>query len=219
MNASNLISQDIVPLKTSNTGREALELMSDYYVQHLPIVNNEQLLGLISEEDILDHSIEEPVGSYDLSLQQPYVRERDHVFDVLAQVTRLNLTVVPVIDHDEVYLGVISQQSLLHYFARSFSFAERGSIIVLEMSKHDYSLSEIGRVVESEGATVIGAFISGQEDNSQILVHLKINKNEVHRVIAAMERFEYKVKAMYVEQMDDDVFRDRFESFMHYLNV
>ncbi len=196
-----------------------MELMSDYYVQHLPIVNNKELLGLISEEDILEHSVEEAVGSYDLSLDRPYVRENDHVFEVLAQVAKKGLSVVPVIDESNVFLGVISQQSLLQYFSSSFSFAEQGSIIVLEMGKPDYALSEISRVVESENVAILASFIHTEVTTNQILVHLKINKPDVHRVIAALERYDYKVKAMYTEELDEDVYKDRFESFMHYLNV
>ncbi|NNE29268.1 MAG: CBS domain-containing protein, partial [Saprospiraceae bacterium] len=64
MIAGSIISHDVVPLKTSDTGSEALAIMAEYYIQHLPIVNNEQLLGLISETDVLDHDVEEAVGSY-----------------------------------------------------------------------------------------------------------------------------------------------------------
>ena len=219
MNASNLISQDIVPLKTSDSGKEALELMSEYYVRHLPIVNNEQLLGLISEEDILEHAVEEAIGSYDLSLDRPYVREGDHIFEVMGQVAKKDLSVVPVIDAHDNFLGVISQHSLLHYFSSSFSFGEQGSIIVLEMGKQDYALSEISRVIESENVAILASFIHTELSSNQILVHLKINKLDMHRVTAALERYDYKIKAMYTEELDDDVFMDRFESFMHYLNV
>ena len=62
MTAENLISDSVVPLRTSDTGEEALGMMNDFYVRHLPIVNDKQLLGLISEEDILNHDVEEPVG-------------------------------------------------------------------------------------------------------------------------------------------------------------
>lgn len=219
MNAVQLISHDIVPLTTSMSGAEALELMSDYYVQHLPIVNNKQFLGLISEEDILEHDIEEAVGSYQLSLQKPSINAEDHVFDVMAQVARMGLSAIPVVDEDGNYMGVISQQSLLTFFAQSFSFAERGSILILEMNKPDYALSEISRVIESENVAIISSFITSDPNTNRILVHLKINKPEVHRVRAALERYEYNVKAMYTESEDREVLKDRFESFMHYLNV
>jgi acetoin utilization protein AcuB len=38
MVAESLISNVILPLRTSDTGDEALSMMDDFYVRHLPIV-------------------------------------------------------------------------------------------------------------------------------------------------------------------------------------
>ncbi|MCB0665295.1 MAG: CBS domain-containing protein [Saprospiraceae bacterium] len=218
MNAINLLSYSIPLLKTSTTGREALDLMSDHFVQHLPIVNNEQLLGIISEDDILENDEEESIGSYQLSIQQPPVKSSDHIFDVMAQIARSRLTVIPVVDDSDKFLGVISQQDLLKYFADSYSFSETGGIIVLEMSRTDYALSDICRVVEGENVAVISSFISRATEENQINLHIKISDSEIYRVIAALDRYGYNIVASYTEQPDTDVLKDRFESFMHYLN-
>ena len=53
MIAEKIISTAILPLKTSDTGNDALTIMEDFFVRHLPIVNDKQLLGVISEDDIL----------------------------------------------------------------------------------------------------------------------------------------------------------------------
>ena len=52
MIARELISHLIQPLHTSDSGEQALTYLQVYHLKHLPIVNNEQLLGTISEEDI-----------------------------------------------------------------------------------------------------------------------------------------------------------------------
>ncbi|MBK8502130.1 MAG: CBS domain-containing protein [Saprospiraceae bacterium] len=218
MNAVNLISYSIPLLKTSTTGQEALDLMSDHYVQHLPIVNNEQLLGLISEDDILENDEKESIGSYQLSSQQSMVKDTDHIFDVMAAMAKAKMTVIPVVDENEKFLGVISQQDLLRYFADGFSFTESGGILVLEMGKADYALSDISRVVEAENVAIICCFISRSPDESKINVHIKISTPEIYRVISALDRYGYQVVAMYTEQPNTDVFKDRYESFIHYLN-
>jgi CBS domain-containing protein len=218
MNAVNIISYSIPLLKTSTSGLEALELMSDHYVQHLPIVNNEQLLGLISEQDVLENDESESIGSYQLSLQHPQVRSNDHIFEVLAQMARGKLTVIPVVDETDNFLGVISQQDLIQYFADSFSFSEVGGIVVLEMSKSAYAMSEIARIVEAENVAIISSFITRSQEEEKIHVHLKISTPEVFRATASLERYGYHIVAMYTEQPDIDSFKDRYESFMHYLN-
>ncbi len=61
MIAGELISQNVMPLRTSDTGDTALGLMGDYYIKHLPIVNNSELLGILGEDDILNNDVEEAV--------------------------------------------------------------------------------------------------------------------------------------------------------------
>ena len=219
MIAANLLSQSIVPLKTSDTGQEALSTMNDFYVKHLPIVNNKQLLGLLSEDDILDHDIEEAVGSFRLSLQRPYVKGTDHIFDVIRIMSEFNLTVVPVIDKDDNYLGLIVQDDLLKFFAGIGSFTEPGCIIVLEMNKRDYSLASVARIVESENAAILSSFITTNLDSSKIDLTIKINRQDIQGIAKTFERYEYQIKASFQESDYFETFKDRYQSLMTYLNI
>lgn len=219
MIAANLLSQSIVPLKTSDTGQEALSIMSDFYVKHLPIVNNKQLLGLLSEDDILDHDIEEPVGSFRLSMQRPYVKANDHIFEVIRTMSEFNLTVIPVVDQEDNFLGLISQDDLLKFFANIGSFTEPGSIIVFEMNKQDYSLAEIARIVESENATILSSFITTNLDSLNIDLTIKVNRHDIQGIVKTFERFDYRIKASFQEADYFDTFKDRYQSLMSYLNI
>lgn len=219
MIAANLITDSIIPLRTSDTGDDALSVMGDFYIKHLPIVNNEQLLGLVSEEDIFDNDVSEPVGSYPLSLSKFFVRDNDHIYEVMRLLAEYRLTVIPVVDENENYLGMISQEDLLNYFAATGSFTEKGSIIVLEMHRRDYSLSEIARIAESENASILSSFISSGLDASRIDVTLKVNLQSIQALLASFERFSYEVKASFNESDYLDTLRDRYDSLMLYLNV
>ena len=74
MLARELISDEIPALKTSDTGKKALELMEEYKLTELPIVNNTDFLGLITENDILDlDNPDVPIGNHKLSLEKPAV--------------------------------------------------------------------------------------------------------------------------------------------------
>ena len=219
MRAENLLSDTLVPLKTSDTGEEALSIMSDFYVRHLPIVNNEQLLGLISEDDVLEHDVSEPVGSYRLSLQFPPVRGTDHIYEVIRLLAEFDLTTIPVVDLESNYLGLITLEDVLNYFAKSASFTEPGSILVLELHRQDYSLAEMSRLVESERAAVLSAFVTSDLSSSQIEVTLKINRQDIQSVVATFERFGYVIKASFSERYFSDTLLERFDSLMTYLNV
>lgn len=219
MIASELISQELIPLKTSDTGRAALAVMSDFYVKHLPIVNNTQLLGVISEEDILNNPMDEDVGSYQLSQIKPYVNHKEHLFEIMRTMAEHDLTVIPVVDDDGNYMGLITQNDLIQFYARSFSFAEPGGILVLEMSKQDYHLSEIARIVESENTVILSSFITSGADQNRVYVTLKLNRSDLDQVVASLKRFEYNIKGSFVETEYYDQLKDRYDMLMNYLDV
>jgi acetoin utilization protein AcuB len=219
MIAKELISEDIIPLKTSNTGDYALAMMSDFHVRHLPIVNNRQLLGLISEEEIFEYDSSEPVGSYSLKMSHPYVYDTDHIYEIMQILNEYRLTLIPVIDKEQNYLGVVSLNDLLKYFAQSASFAEPGSVIVLEVNKQNYSLAQIARIVESENATILNSFITSSPDSTELEITLKINRTDISRIIATFNRFDMTIKASFTESDYVDTLQEHFDSFMSYLNV
>ncbi len=219
MIADTLISNEILPLRTSDTGEEALGMMNDFYVRHLPIVNNEQLLGLISEDDILNFDTAEPVGSFSLSLHRPFARTQDHIYEVMRLFAEYHLTVIPVVDEADNYAGLITMEDLLNYFATTTAFSEPGSILVLEMSRRDYSLAEIARIVESENIAILSSFVTTQPESARIEVTIKINTFNIQAVVATFERFEYQIKASFSESDYLDTLRERYDSFMFYLNV
>jgi CBS domain-containing protein len=220
MLAKHLITDGILPLKTSDTGRTALSWMEDFRVMHLPIVNSEGFLGLISEFDIYSfNDFDEAVGNHHLSLSKPYVFDFQHLYDVMSLMQQNQLTLIPVVDSHENYLGSITLQSLLDNFALSLSVNDPGGIIVLEMSAVDYSLSEISRIVESNDAKILSVFISTDPDSTQLDVTLKLNRIDMASVIQTFNRFDYTIKAAFNEQSDNNDLRERYDSLMNYLNI
>jgi acetoin utilization protein AcuB len=219
MIAKNLTSDTIVPLRTSDTGEEALGIMNDFYIRHLPIVNDKQLLGLISEDDILNHDAEEAVGSYVLSLSRVRVKETDHIYEILRLLADYNLSVVPVVDEGENYAGLVTMENVLLHLSRIASFSEPGSILVLDINKRDYALSEISRIVESEGASILSSFITSGSDSPIMEVTIKINRQNIQSIIATFERFKYIIKASFNEEQYIDSLQERFDALMSYLNV
>jgi signal-transduction protein with cAMP-binding, CBS, and nucleotidyltransferase domain len=219
MIASELISDLLTPLMTSDTGEESLTLMSINHIKHLPIVNDKMLLGVISDEDILSNDLQEPIGSYNLSLSKAFVYENEHLFEIMSRMAASNLTTIPVIDFEENYLGLITQENLLQFYASSFSFTEPGSILVLETSKRQYSLAEISRIVESENGTILSSFLTSEPDSTSILITLKINRQDINHIIKTFQRYDYLIKGSFTEKEYVDGLKERYDSLISYLNV
>ncbi|MEE9439595.1 MAG: CBS domain-containing protein [Saprospiraceae bacterium] len=219
MIAKEIISYELAPLHTTDTGEAALTMMNIYHVKHLPIVDEDQFLGLMSEEIILNNDLDKPIGSYSLGIARPFVNETEHIFEVMSKMAESNLTVVPVVDHNDDYLGLITQDDLIQYYAQSFSFSEPGSILVISTSKPNYSLAEISRIIESENAAILSTFLTTSNDTSEVQVTLKINRQDINDIIAAFQRFDYQITASFSEFAYIDDLKERYDSLMSYLNV
>lgn len=220
MIARQLLTDGILPLKTSDTGRTALSWMEDLRLMHLPIVNNEGLLGLVSEFDIYAlNNFDEALGNHQLSLIRPYVNESQHIYDVMRLMHANHLTIIPVVDGHENYLGCITLQSLLEYFAEAFSMHEPGAVLVLEMSENDFVLSEIARLAEANDTKILSHFVKAFADTTRIEVTLKFNRLNINGLIQTFLRYNYNIVTAYNEQNDNDDLRDRFDALMNYLNI
>lgn len=221
MLAKNLISDEIPALRTSDTAVEALNWMEVFRISHLPIVNNEEFLGLISDSDIYDVSNpDEPIGNHRLSLLKPSVRYDQHIYEVMELAASLKLTVIPVLDYNNKYLGVIQVTELLHFFAKLTAIEKPGGIIVLEIPECDYSMSEISQIVESNDAKILSMYVDSTTDTTKLEVTLKLNVTDLTAIIQTFNRYEYNIKASFMEYDEqDDLYNERYDLFMRYLNT
>jgi acetoin utilization protein AcuB len=221
MLAKELISDVIPALRTSDSGQKALYWMDIFRISHLPIVNNEDFLGLISDKDIYDFNMaEEPIGNHNLSLFSPYVTEDQHVYEVIELASRLSLSIVPVLSNNNHYKGVITQNDLIHYFADFSALKEPGAIIILEMSIHDYSLSQISQIVESNDAKILSLYISSHSSSTRLELTLKINRSDLTSIIQTFTRYNYTIQSTFMDHDDmDSLYENRYDMFMKYLSI
>jgi CBS domain-containing protein len=219
MIAGDLITQIVSSVRTSDTGEEVLTMMNVFHIKHLPIVNNEELLGVISEDDILSQNIDEAIGTYPLSMRRPYVEKHTHIFDMMRIMSEYKLSIIPVVDKNNKFIGIVLLEDIVNYFASSSTFNQPGGIILIEMNRQDYSLVEISTIVENNHAAILGLFIYPTNNPNSVHVILKLNKINLDVILSALRRYDYFVESSFVENEVLGDLQDRYDSLMNYLNV
>ena len=220
MRAIDLITDEIPPLTHSDTGEKALSWMEEFKVSHLPVLKNGNFVGVISESDILDKmNTSETLDVLFQHLPRPYAHASDHIYQVLSKIAEYKLSLIPVLDEGEKYIGCASVHHLLTLIANTGSIKENGGILVLEMASSDYSMAEIAQIVESNDARILSSYIMSTPESTNIEVTLKINKIELDRIIRTFERYDYVIKATYQKSNHDDDLKFRYDALMNYLNL
>jgi acetoin utilization protein AcuB len=220
MTALELISDSIIPLKPFDKAEFALALMDEYKVLHLPIVSDRELIGLISESDILSQNMSESsVTDHKLTLSNVYVTENQHLYEIITAISAHRVTLLPVLGVNHEYLGSITLAELTNHLAGMFAINNPGGVIILEVNDKDYVLSEIARIVESNDAKVLSLYIHTDPDSTKLEITLKLNRIDIEPVLQTFSRFNYTIKASFSENSDYDGLRDRYDSLLKYLNV
>lgn len=220
MNALELISEEIPPLTHSDTGEKVLRWMEEFKVSHLPVLKNGNFVGVISESDILDKlNTDDTLDVLFDHLPRPYVTKDAHIYEVLAKIAEHKLSIMPVLDQDESYIGCSSIHHIATLIANTGSIKENGGIIVLEVNNNDYSMAQIAQIVESNDAKILSSYIMSPSDSTKLEVTLKINRVELSSIIRTFERYDYVIKASYQKGQSDDDIQFKYDALINYLNL
>jgi acetoin utilization protein AcuB len=213
------IVTDLVPVVSpADTVERALQLMYDFHIAHLPVVADGKLAGVVSEEELLNClNFALLLNDLKMSQNKAFVHQDDHLYEVVKAAVQKKLTIIPVVDADENWVGTITLETLLQHFAESGSLTEAGSIVVLEMQRNDYSLGTIARITEAEGVHILSSYITSKPEENLIELTLKLDSTEIQRVVATYERFGYGVKAAFDESDYLDSLQIRYDTLMSYL--
>lgn len=220
MLARSLIKDNIPPLKISDTGERALKWMQEFRLSYLPLLNGTFFLGMVSENDILGLSdSRQPLGKYALPLEKIFMHDDQHIYDVVKFVSNYNYPLVPLLDSENNYSGLITVMDIMECFADLFGVKVPGGIIQLEVPRHDYVLSKIAQLIEANDAVILSLSSNLSADKTKVEITIKLNRIDLTRILASFYRHDYTVTSFYHQSGFADDLQSRYDSFMHYLKM
>ena len=220
MIARELITNDVPPIRSSETVEKALNWLDEFKVTHLAVVDGVEYQGLISENILYDAvSSDITIAELNLTLNRPFIYEDRHIYEVMKMVSEMQLSIAPILDKSDTYLGLTTLPSLMHLIANTASISEPGSVIVLELNQNDYSLGHLAQIIEGDDTKILSTYITSASDSTLMEVTIKVNRKNIQGVLQALARYDYVVNASYSEIDYQEDMKDRFESLMKYLDM
>jgi len=215
-----LSSQTLPYLRLQDKVYQALQLMNDNQVTHLPIVEGEKYIGIISEDDLLlaenDHSALSDLQQAFASIS---VKSDEHFLKAIQVAAENGLSVVPIVDNENDIAGAVVYSDLLKHASDFMSLNEPGGLIVLEMPSNQYSFSEISKILETNDAQITQLNTFNNPETGIMRITIRINKPDVSDVVAAFQRYEYDVKYFFGEELYVNELRSNYDNLMNYLKI
>jgi CBS domain-containing protein len=220
MITKDFIKDFIPPLKLSDTVIRALQWMQAFNLNHLPVVDGTRYVGIITENELnkCDDKTK-ALKDQPLQYQNVFIFESQYIYDALEFVTAKGLSIVPVISKEGNYRGLLTLVDIIDCFAQTSSVKTPGGIIILQIPVNNYSLQDVSRIIESNGAIILSSSLNQPADTTFYELTLKVDKLDLSRILAALYRFNYKVIASYQTTDLPSDLEERYQAFMTYLNV
>jgi len=213
-----LISNSIPYLHKEDKVYHALQLMNDYHVAHLPVVENESYLGIVSEEQLLQNDDERTIEELQVTDGTTSVQGDDHFLKAIQTAVTNKLSIVPVV-HENQLLGIVTYNDLLRNASEFMSLSEPGALIVLELESKSYSFNEINRIVESNDAQITQLNTFTDPEKGIMQVTIRVSKLEVSDIISTFQRYEYNVKYYFGEELYENELKTNYDNLMNYLKI
>ena len=215
-----LHSQTLPYLHLTDKVYQALQLMNDNHVTHLPIVEREKYIGLVSEEDLMQADNDNsPLEELQQSFSGISVKTNEHFLKALQIAAENGLSVVPLVNDENELTGTVVYNDLLKYASGFMSLNEPGALIVLEIPSNQYSFNEISKLVETNDAQITQLNTSNDPESGMMQVTIRINKPEVSDIIATFQRYDYNVKYFFGEELYTNELRSNYDNLMNYLRI
>ena len=212
MNIHSYIYNDVLPLLPNYPVKMVRGMFSNLTYTHIPVVEDNLLIGNISENDVQGFDPEKKIKDYQYSLDTFFVRKNANWLDVLETFAQNDTNIIPVLDESNLYIGYYDLIDVVGLFTETPFLSELGGIVIVEKGSSDYSFSEIAQIVESNDGKLLGAFISEiKDDVTQITI--KVGKSGLNDIIQTFRRYSYNI----VSGIEEDVYLENLKERSDYL--
>jgi acetoin utilization protein AcuB len=219
MLAASIAQKNLPLLHLEDSVSFALQCMEDFDVQHLVVVKDEYFLGIIGKSDLLDANESNTLEVLSHQFLKIGITAKAHFLTALDLFTKHQLSLLPVLNDQQECVGVITNAQLNDSLAHFLGVAMPGAILVLSISPFQYSLSEMSRIVESNNAQILQLNSYYDEINSNLVVTIKLNKDEAGAIIATFQRYEYQILHYFgITPLNNDI-ENHYHNLMNYLDV
>ncbi|MGA9213632.1 CBS domain-containing protein [Kaistella sp.] len=209
------ISKDYPAFNSSDFIEVANEVAKEFGYSHIFIKKKGVYQGALSQQ-----FLEESTGGLLATLEHHYERfalfDDGNILDAIKLFHTFNGNVVPVINKLEKYQGYLSCDDIFCEFAKYPLFSENGALLVIQINKKNYSMTDVCKIVESNNGKIYGCYISGfEEDDVQIT--LKISSGSLSSINETFVRYGYSVIHKYYDDEKEELLKDRFGFFQKYM--
>ncbi|AKA35610.1 CBS domain-containing protein [Flagellimonas lutaonensis] len=204
--------------EVSDSLHEVITFFEETTFSHVAVLENGSYLGLLAENDLGCFEPDKKIEEFKYSLEHFHVTRETSWLDVLENFARNESNVLPVLSDNGTFIGYYDLNDVVGAFIETPFFTEPGGILVIAKGAKDYSFSEVSQIVESNNARLLGAFITGNQ-NDVVEITMKVSNGNLNEITQTFRRYNYTILFGNKDDQFIEDLKKRSEYLDKYLNV
>jgi len=190
-----IMRKDPITITPDKRVGQALKLMQEHNIRHLPVVKNGQMVGWITSRllrEVLLASMLEVITVGDVMIEAPItVTPETSVEEAARLMYEHKIGGMPVMEGDKV-VGVITTLDLLAAFLTMLGLLRNSSRLDVLLDKDPAALERATTLVEKAGGKIINVALGPTKGKHRRYV-FRLQKCDLKPIVAALEKEGYPV--------------------------
>ncbi|MEC7641006.1 MAG: CBS and ACT domain-containing protein [Nitrospinota bacterium] len=209
MVVGDVMAEKVMTIKKNQSLKKAHDLMSKSAVRHLPVVDGDELLGIITESDIRSAFIlsqgksgakktpdpdEMAVQDY-MSKDPLTVYPETHIEDAALIIYKNKIGALPVLKQNKL-VGLISISDMVGLFIELMGILHSSSRIDIVMGKDPKNFDKVSKIIQEQNLNVINTSMAPYpKDKNKRVYSFRLDLCDTKLVVREIKKAGFKVLA------------------------
>jgi len=197
MRIRSLMIKDPITVSDRTSVQEAIRIMQDSSIRHLPVVNHsKELIGWATLSDMkqgLLPAVVTGLSLADLMVRDPITIHPDDDVETAAQIIfERKIGGMPVVDGNNKVTGVITVTDILGAFIRIMGILTSGSRLDVDVGNEPKAFDKVSTIIHEQGGEIISVGIAPDTEVGKVY-YFRLKECPIEPIVQALQHRGYEV--------------------------
>jgi acetoin utilization protein AcuB len=195
------MSKDLITVKATDSVIKAQILLKDHQISRLPVMDEGNLLGIITDRDIRKVLIpSDTLKVKNIMVRNPVTVPWNYTVGEAAEILlKHNISGLPVVDHQGKVVGVITKGDLFKVLVPLTGVGKKGIQFALLLADRRGAIKEITDIIRENGGRMMSVLTSYDDaSKGSLKLYLRMHGLERKKLNTLKKKISEKVTLLYL---------------------
>jgi len=196
MQVKNQMIRKVQTIPPGTSILRAIELMHEKSIRHLPVVEDGELVGLVTEGDLRQASLlslVDKVSIEDVMIRKPITTSPEARIEEAARlIYRHKIGGLPVVSGKKL-VGILTIVDLLGAFIQLLGILKSSSRVDVVLGRKPHAFEEVSAVFRKNKAEIVSVGMSSHKDRRKRVYYFRVGRCPLKAIAAELKKKGYQV--------------------------